>query len=146
MSISRVFLDIEDVVEVEIQWLNDKVVIWYWHGEDRKIGHVTMNGQPEIHVKGEDTRHGIEDVIEAHLEQPEAYVPKTGPETRARVIELLSNTREGYTVEQLVTFVPNITRKSSIHTVLYDLRKSGIDVRKGPSPYGGRARAFWIAS
>lgn len=132
MSISSVFLDIEDVVEVEIQWLDDKVVIWYWHGKDRKIGHVTMNGQPEIHVKGEAEQ------------QPEAYIPKTGPETRGRVIELLSNTRDGYTVEQLVTFIPNITRKSSMHTVLYDLRKSGVDIRKGPSPYGGRARAFWI--
>ena len=144
MSISSVFLNIEDVVEVEVEWMDDKVVVWYWHGENRKIGHVRLEGQPEIFIKHGEGRRGIEDVIEAHVEQPETYVPKTGSETRARVIELLSNTREGYTVEQLVTFVPNITRKSSMHTVLYDLRKSGIDVRKGPSRFGGTARAFWI--
>ena len=145
MSISSVFLDIEDVVEVEVEWRDHKVVLWYWHGEDRKIGHVTLNGQPEIHVRCDGNRHGIEDVIEAHLEQPETYTPKTGPETRARVIELLSNTRDGYTVDQLVTFVPNITTRSSMWTVLHDLRKTGVEIKKGPSPYGGRARAFWIA-
>ena len=61
------------------------------------------------------------------------------------MIELLSNTRDGYTVDQLVTFVPNITTRSSMWTVLHDLRKTGVEIKKGPSPYGGRARAFWIA-
>tara|TARA_X000001382_G_scaffold6195_1_gene4990 strand:- start:530 stop:979 length:450 start_codon:yes stop_codon:yes gene_type:complete len=149
MSISRVFLDIEDVFEVELEWKADKVVVWYWHGDDRKIGHISLNGQPEIFVKNGGDRHGMGEVVEAHLEQAEAkpeYEAKTGPETRARVIELLSNTRNGYTVEQLVTFVPSITTKSSMWTVLHDLRKLGVDIQKGPSPYGGRARAFWIAS
>jgi len=143
MSISRVFLDIEDVFEVELERKDGRLIVWYWHGSDRDLGHVALHGNPDVFVKDADGRRDIED---AEVEVEAEYVPKTGPETRARVIELLSNTREGYTVEQLVTFVPGITRKSSMHTVLYDLRKSGVDVRKGPSPYGGRARAFWIAS
>jgi len=143
MSISRVFLDIEDVFEVELERKDGRLLVWYWHGSDRDIGHIALHGNPDVFVKDADGRRDIED---AEVEVEAEYVPKTGPETRARVIELLSNTREGYTVEQLVTFVPGITRKSSMHTVLYDLRKSGVDVRKGPSPYGGRARAFWIAS
>jgi len=143
MSISRVFLDIEDVFEVELERKDGRLLVWYWHGSDRDIGHIALHGNPDVFVKDADGRRDIED---AEVEVEAEYVPKTGPETRARVIELLSNTREGYTVEQLVTFVPGITRKSSMHTVLYDLRKSGVDVRKGPSPYGGRARACWIAS
>ena len=143
MSISRVFLDIEDVFEVELERKDGRLIVWYWHGSDRDLGHVALHGNPDVFVKDADGRRDIEEV---EVEVEAEYVPKTGPETRARVIELLSNTREGYTVEQLVTFVPGITRKSSMHTVLYDLRKSGVDVRKGPSPYGGRARAFWIAS
>jgi len=145
MSISRVFLDIEDVFEVELERKDGRLIVWYWHGSDRDLGHVALHGNPDVFVKDADGRRDIEDA-EIEVEVEAEYVPKTGPETRARVIELLSNTREGYTVEQLVTFVPGITRKSSMHTVLYDLRKSGVDVRKGPSPYGGRARAFWIAS
>ena len=144
MSFSNVFLDLEDVVRVEVEWKDDGIVVWYWHmtkDEGRKIGHISLKGQPEIFIN----KLGIEDVIEAHLEQPETYTPKTGPETRARVIELLSNTRVGYTVDQLVTFVPNITTRSSMWTVLYDLRKTGVEIKKGPSRYGGRARAFWIA-
>ena len=145
MSISRVFLDIEDVFEVELEREDGRLIVWYWHGSDRDLGHIALHGNPDVFLKDHDGRRDIEDAdVEAEVEAE--YVPKTGPETRARVIELLSNTREGYTVEQLVTFVPGITRASSMHTVLYDLRKSGIDVRKGPSPYGGRARAFWIAS
>jgi len=145
MSISRVFLDIEDVFEVELERKDGRLIVWYWHGSDRDLGHVALHGNPDVFVKDADGRRDIEDA-ETEVEVEAEYVPKTGPETRARVIELLSNTREGYTVEQLVTFVPGITQKSSMHTVLYDLRKSGVDVRKGPSPYGGRARAFWIAS
>lgn len=145
MSISRVFLDIEDVFEVELERKDGRLIVWYWHGSDRDLGHVALHGNPDVFVKDADGRRDIEDA-EVEIEVEAEYVPKTGPETRARVIELLSNTREGYTVEQLVTFVPGITRTSSMHTVLYDLRKSGVDVRKGPSPYGGRARAFWIAS
>ena len=133
MSISRVFLDIEDVLEVELERKDGRLIVWYWHGLDRDLGHVALHGNPDVFVKDADGRRDIEDA-EVEVEVKGEYVPKTGPETRARVIELLSNTREGYTVEQLVTFVPSITRKSSMHTVLYELRKSGIDVRKGPSP------------
>jgi len=140
MSISKVFLEVEDVVEVEVERHGDRIEVWYWHkGGSRDLGHVTLHGQlhgqPSIKFRN----------IEQQPEQPEAYVPKTGPETRARVIELLSNTRDGYTVDQLVTFVPNITTRSSMWTVLHDLRKTGVEIKKGPSPYGGRARAFWIA-
>ena len=145
MSISRVFLDIEDVVEVELERKDGKLVIWYWHGADRAIGHFALHGQPEVFVKDAEGRRDIEDA-EIEVEVEAEYVPKTGPETRARVIELLSNTRNGYTVEQLITFIPNITTKSSMWTVLHDLRKTGVDLRKGPSPYGGKERAFWIAS
>ena len=145
MSISRVFLDIEDVVEVELERRGDRLIMWYWHGPDRSLGHVALIGQPEVFVKDTDGRHNIEEV-EVEVEVKAEYTPKTGPKTRARVIELLSNTREGYTVEQLITFIPNITTKSSMWTVLHDLRKTGVDIRKGPSPYGGKARAFWIAS
>lgn len=144
MSISRVFLDVEDVVEVEVERHADRVEIWYWHkGGSRDLGHVTLHGQPEVRFK--DIEGDRTPVLEQQPEQPAAYAPKTGPETRARVIELLSNTRDGYTVDQLVTFVPNITTRSSMWTVLHDLRKTGVEIKKGPSPYGGRARAFWIA-
>lgn len=142
MSISRVFLDIEDVFEVELERKDGQLVVWYWHGSDRDIGHIALHGNPDVFVKDADGRRDIEDV---EVEVEAEYVPKTGPETRARVIELLSNTRDGYTVDQLVTFVPNITTRSSMWTVLHDLRKIGVEIKKGPSPYGGRARAFWIA-
>ena len=142
MSISRVFLDIEDVFEVELERKDGQLVVWYWHGSDRDLGHIALHGNPDVFVKDADGRRDIED---AEVEVEAEYVPKTGPETRARVIELLSNTRDGYTVDQLVTFVPNITTRSSMWTVLHDLRKTGVEIKKGPSPYGGRARAFWIA-
>ena len=145
MSISRVFLDIEDVFEVELERKDGQLVVWYWHGSDRDLGHIALHGNPDVFLKDHEGRRDIEDA-EVEVEVEAEYVPKTGPETRARVIELLSNTREGYTVEQLVTFVPNITTKSSMWTVLHDLRKTGVDVRKGPSRFGGKARAFWIAS
>ena len=117
MSISRVFLDIEDVFEVELERKDGRLIVWYWHGSDRDLGHVALYGNPDVFVKDADGRRDIEDA-EVEVEVEAEYVPKTGPETRARVIELLSNTREGYTVEQLVTFVPGITRASSMHTVL----------------------------
>ena len=142
MSISRVFLDIEDVFEVELERKDGQLVVWYWHGSDRDLGHIALHGNPDVFVKDADGRRDIED---AEVEVEAEEVPKTGPETRARVIELLSNTRDGYTVDQLVTFVPNITTRSSMWTVLHDLRKTGVEIKKGPSPYGGRARAFWIA-
>jgi hypothetical protein len=145
MSISRVFLDIEDVFEVELERKDGKLVVWYWHGSNRDIGHIALYGNPDVFLKDHEGRRDIEDA-EVEAEAKPEYEAKTGPETRARVIELLSNTRNGYTVEQLVTFVPSITTKSSMWTVLHDLRKLGVDIQKGPSPYGGRARAFWIAS
>ena len=146
MSISKVFMNVEDVTEIEIERHADRVEVWYWHGADRELGHITMHGQPGIFAKNIEGRTPLEDVPSVEPEAEPEYEAKTGPETRARVIELLSNTRNGYTVEQLVTFVPSITTKSSMWTVLHDLRKLGVDIQKGPSPYGGRARAFWIAS
>lgn len=144
MSISKVFMDIEDVTKIEVERHEDRVEVWYWHGGD--LGRVVMNGQPEIFATNIEGSTPLEDVPSVEAEAEPEYEAKTGPETRARVIELLSNTRNGYTVEQLVTFVPSITTKSSMWTVLHDLRKLGVDIQKGPSPYGGRARAFWIAS
>ena len=137
------FLGVPECTKVEIERLGDSTVIWLWTGDD--LSHVSIEGTPDVYATGFDRNPVLLENM-SKVEVEAEYVPKTGPETRARVIELLSNTREGYTVEQLVTFVPGITRASSMHTVLYDLRKSGVDVRKGPSPYGGRARAFWIAS
>ena len=64
-----------------------------------------------------------------------------------------SNTREGYTVEQPVTFVPGHHSESSMHTELYDLRKTGssMSARDGTvSPWIYWSRSGnglgWIAS
>ena len=137
------FLGVPECTKVEIERLGDSTVIWLWNGSD--LSHVSIKGTPDVYATGFDSNPVLLENMST-VEVEAEYVPKTGPETRARVIELLSNTREGYTVEQLVTFVPNITTKSSMWTVLHDLRKTGVDIRKGPSRYGGKARAFWIAS
>mgnify|MGYP000102893991 CR=1 FL=1 len=93
MSISRVFLDIEDVVEVELERKDGKLVIWYWHGADRAIGHFALHGQPEVFVKDAEGRRDIEDAeIEIEVEDDDGTprvgnAPSAGTRRRRRVSE-----------------------------------------------------------
>ena len=68
---------------------------------------------------------------------------RMGVKTRQRAIELLSNAREGFTIEQIGGFLGLM--ESSVHTLLTDLRNGGTEIEVQPSPYGGRRRAYRIA-
>ena len=80
-------------------------------------------------------------------DEPETVTFRMGVKTRRRAIELLSNAREGFTIEQLGGFL-GLT-ESSVHTLLTDLRnelkRDGKEIEVQPSPYGGRRRAYRIA-
>lgn len=76
-------------------------------------------------------------------DEPETVTFRMGVKTRRRAIELLSNAREGFTIEQLGGFL-GLT-ESSVHTLLTDLRNGGTEIEVQPSPYGGRRRAYRIA-
>ncbi|MBO73958.1 MAG: hypothetical protein CMD33_01650 [Flavobacteriales bacterium] len=76
-------------------------------------------------------------------DEPETVTFRMGVKTRQRAIELLSNAREGFTIEQLGGFL-GLT-ESSVHTLLTDLRNGGTEIEVQPSPYGGRRRAYRIA-
>ena len=76
-------------------------------------------------------------------DEPETVTFRMGVKTRRRAIELLSNAREGFTIEQLGGFL-GLT-ESSVYTLLTDLRNGGTEIEVQPSPYGGRRRAYRIA-
>mgnify|MGYP003136349282 FL=1 len=76
-------------------------------------------------------------------DEPETVTFRMGVKTRRRAVELLSNAREGFTIEQLGGFL-GLT-ESSVHTLLTDLRNGGTEIEVQPSPYGGRRRAYRIA-
>lgn len=89
MSISRVFLDIEDVFEVELEREDGRLIVWYWHGSDRDLGHIALHGNPDVFLKDHDGRRDI-GVFDVEAEVEAEYVPKTGPETRARAFWIAS--------------------------------------------------------
>ena len=76
-------------------------------------------------------------------DEPETVTFRMGVKPRQRAIELQSNAREGFTIEQLGGFL-GLT-ESSVHTLLTDLRNGGTEIEVQPSPYGGRRRAYRIA-
>ncbi len=75
-------------------------------------------------------------------DEPETVTFRMGVKTRRRAIELLSNAREGFTIEQLGGFL-GLT-ESSVYTLLTDLRNGGTEIEVQPSPYGGCRRAYRI--
>ena len=133
------FLGVHECTKVEIERFDGTTIVWLWNEND--LAHISIPGAPDVYATGFDR----EPVLLENMNKPKAHKPRIGEATRARIIDLLSVSRPGtMTVEKLITFLPKVNARTTVWTAFDDIRKSGIDIKTGPSPHGGRERSFWI--
>ena len=123
---------------IEIQRYDGTTRIFFENGDDCLL-HVDVTGSPDVYATGFDGK------TERLEDKPTAHKPRIGEATRARIIDLLTIARPGtMTVKTLISCLEKVNARTTVWTAFNDIRKSGIDIKTGPSPYGGRERSFWI--
>ena len=134
------YLSVQECTEVEIERFEKTTIVWLWNGND--LAHISISGAPDVYATGFDK----EPVLLENMRKPKVHKPRVGKDTRARIIDLLTIARPGtMTVKTLITCLPKVHSPNTIWTAFNDIRNSGVEIKTGPSPYGGRGeRSFWI--